>query len=179
MLPSIWTKCMELILPLNEKRNNEEKQRKKKNTRIRYSTLTIFITTVTLNGTTIGDKLVETLYSNRVTSENKINYTPPLHSKLECLLFSTGSSNSGTTLQGGDGEGKALLYPFKVGKRQKAPFGRSVSTNFVATLHGGIGEEKLYYTLLKSAKREKAPFGRSVSTNFVAFLLTLLLIQLS
>ena len=31
-----------------------------------YSTLTIFITTVTLNGTTIGDKLVETLYSNRV-----------------------------------------------------------------------------------------------------------------
>ena len=66
MLPSIWTKCMELILPLNEKRNNEEKQRKKKNTRIRYSTLTIFITTVTLNGTTIGDKLVETLYSNRV-----------------------------------------------------------------------------------------------------------------
>ena len=179
MLPSIWTKCMELILPLDEKRNNEEKQRKKKNTRIRYSTLTIFITTVTLNGTTIGDKLVETLYSNRVTSENKINYTPPLHSKLECLLFSTGSSNSGTKLHGGDWEGKALLYPLKSVKRQKAPFGRSVSTNFVATLHGGIGEEKLYYTLLKSAKREKAPFGRSVSTNFVAFLLTLLLIQLS
>ena len=33
---------------------------------VKYSTLTIFITTVTLNGTTIGDKLVETLYSNRV-----------------------------------------------------------------------------------------------------------------
>ena len=58
---------MELILPLDEKSNKEEKQRKKKkNTRVRYSTLTIFITTVTLNGTTIGDKLVETLYSNRV-----------------------------------------------------------------------------------------------------------------
>ena len=77
MLPSIWTKCMELILPLDKKSNKEEKERKKKNTRIRYSTLTILITTVTLNGTTIGDKLVETLYSNRVTSENKRNYTPP------------------------------------------------------------------------------------------------------
>ena len=88
MLPSIWTKCMELILPLDEKRYNEEKQRKKKNTRIRYSTLTIFITTVTLNGTTIGDKVVETLYSNRVTSENKINYTPPLHSKETTPLLS-------------------------------------------------------------------------------------------
>ena len=87
-----------------------------------YSTLTIFITTVTLNGTTIGDKLVETLYLNRVTSENKRNYTPPLHSKLGRLLFSTGSFNSGTTLHGGDWEGKALLYPFKVGKTSKSPF---------------------------------------------------------
>ena len=121
MLPSIWTKCMELILPLDEKSNKEEKERKKNNT-VRYSTLTIFITTVTLNGTTIGDKLVGTLYSNRVTSENKRNYTPPLHSKLRCLLFSTGSSNSGTTLHGGDGEGKTLLCPFKVGKTSKSPF---------------------------------------------------------
>ena len=119
MLPSIWTKCMELILPLDEKRNNEEKQRKKKNTRIRYSTLTIFITTVTLNGTTIGDKLVETLYSHRVTSENKRNYTPPLQSKLRCLLFSTGSSNSGTTLHGGDGGGKAIFSPFEVRNTSK------------------------------------------------------------
>ena len=121
MLPSIWTKCTELILPLDEKSNKEEKQRKKKNTCVMYSTLTIFIT-VRLNGTTIGDKLVETLYLNRVTSENKRNYTPPLHSKLGRLLFSTGSSNSGTTLHGGDGEGKALLYPFKVGKTSKSPF---------------------------------------------------------
>ena len=30
MLPSIWTKCMELILPLAEKSNKEEKERKKK-----------------------------------------------------------------------------------------------------------------------------------------------------
>ena len=28
MLPSIWTKCMELILPLDEKSNKEEKERK-------------------------------------------------------------------------------------------------------------------------------------------------------
>ena len=76
-----------------------------------------------------------------------------------------------------EGMGKEKLYYtlLKSVKRNKAPFGRSVSTNFGATLHGGIGEEKLYYTLLKSVKRQKAPFGRSVSTNFVAFLLTLLL----
>ena len=30
MLPSIWTKCMELSLPLDEKSNKEEKERKKK-----------------------------------------------------------------------------------------------------------------------------------------------------
>ena len=30
MLPSIWTKCMELILPLDVKSNKEEKERKKK-----------------------------------------------------------------------------------------------------------------------------------------------------
>ena len=68
------------------------------------------------------------------------------------------------------GEGKLYYTLLKSVKRQKAPFGRSVSTNFVATLHGGMGNEKLYYTLLKSVKRQKAPFGRSVSTNFVATL---------
>ena len=72
-------------------------------------------------------------------------------------------------------EEKLYYTLLKSVKRQKAPFGRSVSTNFVATLHGEMLEEKLYYTLLKSVKRQKAPFGRSVSTNFVAFLLTLLL----
>ena len=75
----------------------------------------------------------------------------------------------------GTGEEKLYYTLLKSVRRQKAPFGRSVSTNFVATLHGGIREEKLYYTLSKSVKRQKAPFGRSVSTNFVAFLLTLLL----
>ena len=47
---------------------------------------------------TIGDKIVETLYSNRASSENQKKSTPlppPFHSKLGCLLFSIGSSNSG------------------------------------------------------------------------------------
>ena len=64
--------------------------------------------------TTIGNKIVETLYSNRVTTEDKKS-TPlphPVHSKLGCLLFSTGSLNSYTTLHGRYGGGKALLSPF-------------------------------------------------------------------
>ena len=36
---------------------------------------------------------------------------PPLHSKEGCLLFSIGSSNSGTIFPGGDGEGKDLFSP--------------------------------------------------------------------
>jgi len=86
---------------------------------------------------TIGDKIVETLYSNRVTSENKRINTPPppLHSKLGCLLFSISSSNSGTTLHGGDGGEEALFFPFEVGKTSEGRFSaleQSVPTNFVA-----------------------------------------------
>ena len=76
---------------------------------------------------TIGDKIVETLYSNRVTSENKRIHTPPLHSRLRCLLFSIGSSNSGTTLYGGDGGGKALFSPFEVRETSESPFKAIVS----------------------------------------------------
>ena len=98
--------------------------KKLKNTRVGYSNVTIFITNETWNRTLIGDKLVETLYSNRVTSENKRIHTPPLplHSKLRYLLFSTGSSNSGTTLHGGNGRGKGSFSPFKIGKTSKSPF---------------------------------------------------------
>ena len=50
---------------------------------------------------TISTKIIEKLYSNRVTLENKTIHTPPptvpLHSKLGCWLFSTGSLNSRTT----------------------------------------------------------------------------------
>ena len=81
---------------------------------------------------TISNKIVETLYSNRVTSGNKRIHTPPcpLHSKLGCLLFSIGSSNSVTTLHGGMGVEKLYFRLLKTVKRQKAPFGHSVSTYF-------------------------------------------------
>ena len=73
----------------------------------------------------IGDKIVETLYSNKVTSENKRIHTPPpsLQTKLECLLFSTDSFNSGTALhgEGGGGGGRYIFPLLKAVKRQKAP----------------------------------------------------------
>ena len=73
-------------------------------------------------GSTIGDKIVETLNSNIVTSENKrIHTPPPLHSKLGCLLFSIGPSNSSTTFHGGDGGEKALFSPFEVNKTSEMP----------------------------------------------------------
>ena len=52
----------------------------------------------------VGEKIVKTLFSNRVTSENKRIHTLPcpLHSKLGCLMLSIASSNRGTTLNGGD-----------------------------------------------------------------------------
>ena len=73
---------------------------------------------------TIRDKIVETLYSNRVTTEFKrIHTSPPhLHSKLGCLLFSIGSSNSSTRLHGGDGGGKALFSPLEGSKASESPF---------------------------------------------------------
>ena len=39
-----------------------------------------------------------------------------VHSKVEYLLFSIGSSNSGTTLHGGDGGGKPLFSLLEVSK---------------------------------------------------------------
>ena len=63
--------------------------------------------------------LVLLFLPNTVTSENKRIHTPPLHSKLGCLLFSIGSSNGGTKLHGGDGGGKAFFPLLKSVKRQK------------------------------------------------------------
>ena len=67
---------------------------------------------------TIGNKIVDTFYSNRVTSENKRIRTPPLSPsfKFGCLLFSIASSNIGTTLHGEDGGGKAIFPTFEVSK---------------------------------------------------------------
>ena len=44
--------------------------------------------------------------------ENKTILTPPLHSTLGCLLFSTGRSNSGTTLHGGGEDEKINIFSF-------------------------------------------------------------------
>ena len=44
---------------------------------------------------------------------------PPFHSKLGCLLFSTGSSNNSTTLQGGWGR-ESFIFPFR--KTSERPF---------------------------------------------------------
>ena len=55
----------------------------------------------------IGNKITETLSLNGVTSKNRTIHPPPplflFHRKLGCLLFSTGSLNSGTTSHGGCG----------------------------------------------------------------------------
>ena len=73
------------------------------------------------------DKIVETLYSNRVTTDNKRIHTRSplptlLRSKLWCLLFSRGSSNSGTTLHEVDGGVKALFSSLEVSKASENPF---------------------------------------------------------
>ena len=68
-------------------------------------------------------QIVEALYSNRVTSENKRIHTPPLSPpfKVGGFVISKGSSNSGTTLHGGDGGGgeAIIIFPFKVRKNVK------------------------------------------------------------
>ena len=63
-------------------------------------------------------RIYRPLHSNSFFSIH--NPPPPLHSKLGCLLFSTGSSNSGTTLHGEE-----------VVKRPKGPLRYNVCTNFV------------------------------------------------
>ena len=71
----------------------------------------------------IGDKI-------GVTSENKTIHTPSLSPPFNVGVFCcflTGSSNSDTTLYGGDGGGKALFSPFKVDKTSERPFRGKVS----------------------------------------------------
>ena len=70
------------------------------------------------------------LFRHRVTSEKKTIHTPPpstLHSKLGCFLFSTDSSISSTTLDGGDGG------TFAVSKTSERPFCHQLQSPF-ATL---------------------------------------------
>ena len=66
------------------------------------------------NTPTLQFTIGEALSSNGITSENKTNciLPHPVHWSLGCFLFSTGSSNSGTTLHGGGRGGKDLFSPF-------------------------------------------------------------------
>ena len=60
MLPSIWRKCMELILPLDEKSSKEEEERKGK----KYMCKVLNLDNIYNNCNTERnyDKIVETLY---------------------------------------------------------------------------------------------------------------------
>ena len=86
----------------------------------------------------IGDKIVETLYLNRVTSENKRIHTPPipchLHSKLGCLLFSIGGLKSGTTAHGGAQEEKLYFPLLKSVQCKKAQFRAKLLNSFCCWL---------------------------------------------
>ena len=86
---------------------------------------------------------------------NPVHTRPsPLLSNLEYLLFLTCCSNSGTRLYGrGKGEWR-LYFPFffKLAKRQRGPFGQSVSNKFVADCSSdsdpaGFGENALISNL--------------------------------
>ena len=74
-----------------------------------------------------------------IASENKAIHTHPslLHSKLGCLLFSTSSLNSDTTL-------------LELAKCQKGPLGKSVSINFVTNVAKIIHERIKTFLLLIS-----------------------------
>ena len=77
----------------------------------------------------MGDNIVVTLYSNRVTSEpNNPHLSRPA---LGCLAFSTGSSNSSTSLHRGDGSGKVIFSLVEVGKTSVRPFRAKCLNHFV------------------------------------------------
>ena len=75
---------------------------------------------------TIGDKIiVQPLYSNRVTTENKRIHTSVLSPSFKVGVFVVVCRwliNSGTTLQRGDGGGKALFATLEVSKTSESPF---------------------------------------------------------
>ena len=64
---------------------------------------------------TIGDKIVATLSSNGITSENKTIRTPPPSRPFKVgvfLVFNRWLEQRGTTLHGGGRRGKDLFFPF-------------------------------------------------------------------
>ena len=66
----------------------------------------------------IGDKVVDSLSSNWVTSDNKTIHTLPLPS----IQIWGGSKDSGTKLHEVGGRGEASFYPFEVGKMSERPY---------------------------------------------------------
>ena len=108
--------------------------------------------------TKIGDKIVEILHSNGVTSGNKTIQTPPTPN-LGCLVFSTDTSNSDTTWHRED-EGRKPLFSFlKSVKRQNAPLARvKWSTNFVADCSHSMARRTdiMLESLLSTLKEEGA-----------------------
>ena len=84
---------------------------------------------------TIRDKIIETLHSNRVTSENKRIISTPLPSTLQngvfIVFYRKIEQQHNIAWRGWESQEK-LYFPFKKSvKHQKAPLRRSVSTNFV------------------------------------------------
>ena len=87
-----------------------------------------------------GEKIV--LKQGNFREQKKPNpfpLSPPLHSKLGCLLFSVGSLNRGTTLCGSDGRGKALCFPFEVSKMSDNPFQGEVSQLILSLIEQSPG----------------------------------------
>ena len=101
-----------------------------------------------------SDQIVDTLSLNGVYSfreQNNPHPPPLLHSKLGCLSFSTSSLNSGTTLHGGYGEGKALFLSFEVGKMSERSFREEcLNYNFVTNVANSHSASKHSFNLLIS-----------------------------
>ena len=57
-----------------------------------------------------------------------------VHSKVKYLLFSLGSSNSGTTFHGGDGGGNDLFSSFEVNKMSEIPFRTKCLKHFLSLI---------------------------------------------
>ena len=76
---------------------------------------------------TIGDKIVETLYSNRVTSAKKRIHSPPLpsiQSRGVCCFLLVAQTGAQHCMEG---MGRKIYFPLLISvKRQKAPLRRSV-----------------------------------------------------
>ena len=84
----------------------------------------------------IGNKIVETLYSNRVTSENirihaHPSHVPSIQSWGVCCFLRVAWTMAQHCMEG-MGEDKLYFPLLKSGKRQKALLGWRVSTDFVA-----------------------------------------------